>query len=1381
MKEILSILLFTSLVYMAHAQNLSNKGKDFWVGYGHHQFMEPGNSNSQEMVIYLSAEQPATVTVTIEGSGTTAGQLPWTRTYNIPANTVISTEPIPKGGWYDARLYTCPPGFMLPQCTGGEGVFKYKGIHIVSNVPIVSYAHIYGSASSGATMLMPVETWGYSYMSINSRQEYQPDCYSWMYVIAEKDNTVIEITPSVPTRNGRPAGVPFIVTLQRGEIYQVVGANPTGGFAALELSGTTVRSIANAAGVCYPVAVFAGSSRTGNPASCGVGGGDNDNQQMFPTQAWGKRYLTAPTSGSATPNSTMTNSFKIAVKDPATKVYRSGTLLTGAVNNIYRFESNVPEYIESDKPIMVAQFMTGGGCLNGSLGDPEMMYISPIEQAIKHIGFFRNNQESIQVNNLTMIVPNGGTGLSSLRIDGQPLSAIPAALLHTYTHPKNSNYTVVVKKWNTALPPSPPPGQALVDGDSAFTAITYGLGNVESYGYNAGTLINNLNVIGAIHNTLDTGSVTNEFTCVNTPVDLSMLIAYKPTQLVWKLSTLGSAITPNTDVTMTNPVPVDSVLVKGVPYYKYTLTDTYYFSVMDTFEIPVLATHPLIENCNHTEEVKFMVIVKGKPRAGFTFTHTGCTLDTVYFKGPDSTAESYAIDRWKWTFPGPALDSGQQVKRILPVGTHTISLTTISTEGCVSDSISAITIYAPPVAGITASAAAVCEGGSITFEDNSSYGGSAPINSWYWSWGNGVTVTVAADTPHTVKYANYGSYTVKHVVKVSDLCISDTASTTVTVYAKPNLSFTYPAGCLPTDGIVQFTSTTTTPDGQAINSYNWNFGDPNATPANPNTSTLANPVHTYSFGNYNIYYSVTTANGCTRDTTVAASFNIRPSLTYGPLAAVCASLTTPVSVATAAVTNGVTGTGVYSGPGTTANGRFNPSVAGAGTHTITYTFTSTGGCVETITTTITVYPKPTTAFTASSNICLGQMATFTDQSTISSGAITAWKWNFGDGTQVTNTNNNPFTRSYTTHGNYSVKLVAVSDMGCTSDTVTHLVAVHPLPVTDFSLPAAVCMPGGTAEFTNQTTVADNSGLTYKWDFGDGSAISNAQHGSHVYASKGSYNVRLEVTSGHGCTSAITKTLRAFFDKPIAQFAVAPDTLCQGADNVFTDQSTSANSAITKWEYNFGDGTTSNKQNPVKQYASPGYYNVTLLVTNSAGCTSNAFSKRVTVYLQPVIDAGPSFVVPQGTEVKFNPKANDSTVLTFHWSPGSSLSNANALRPTLLAMSNGTYTLTAIGQGSCTASDFLTVKILKPVNIPNAFSPNGDGIHDKWEITNLSDYPGATVEVFNRYGQRVYYSGGYGTPWDGKVNGTVLPVATYYYVIHLKNGFAPRTGSVTILK
>jgi gliding motility-associated-like protein len=122
-----------------------------------------------------------------------------------------------------------------------------------------------------------------------------------------------------------------------------------------------------------------------------------------------------------------------------------------------------------------------------------------------------------------------------------------------------------------------------------------------------------------------------------------------------------------------------------------------------------------------------------------------------------------------------------------------------------------------------------------------------------------------------------------------------------------------------------------------------------------------------------------------------------------------------------------------------------------------------------------------------------------------------------------------------------------------------------------------------------------------------------------------------------------------------------------------------------------------------------------------------------------------------------------------------------LRPTIVANNDETYTLTVTGDGNCTATDFLTVKIFRPLKIPNVFSPNGDGQNDTWRIDHLADYPGATVSIFNRYGQQVYSSTGYGTPWDGTIKGKPLPVATYYYIIELKNDFKPLNGSVTIVR
>ncbi|MBK8141757.1 MAG: hypothetical protein IPK57_12680 [Chitinophagaceae bacterium] len=141
-------LLFTGWLE-GFCQNLSNRGREFWVGYGHHQFMEPGQPNSQEMVLYFSAEQAANVTVTVRGR--TATQV---TNYVVPAGSVIPSNYMPKAGALDSRLYDVPPTFGG---NGGEGIFNMS-IHIESNVPIVAYAHTFGSTSSGATMLMPVET-----------------------------------------------------------------------------------------------------------------------------------------------------------------------------------------------------------------------------------------------------------------------------------------------------------------------------------------------------------------------------------------------------------------------------------------------------------------------------------------------------------------------------------------------------------------------------------------------------------------------------------------------------------------------------------------------------------------------------------------------------------------------------------------------------------------------------------------------------------------------------------------------------------------------------------------------------------------------------------------------------------------------------------------------------------------------------------------------------------------------------------------------------------------------------------------------------------------------------------------------------------------------
>jgi gliding motility-associated-like protein len=102
---------------------------------------------------------------------------------------------------------------------------------------------------------------------------------------------------------------------------------------------------------------------------------------------------------------------------------------------------------------------------------------------------------------------------------------------------------------------------------------------------------------------------------------------------------------------------------------------------------------------------------------------------------------------------------------------------------------------------------------------------------------------------------------------------------------------------------------------------------------------------------------------------------------------------------------------------------------------------------------------------------------------------------------------------------------------------------------------------------------------------------------------------------------------------------------------------------------------------------------------------------------------------------------------------------------------------------CVGSDTMHVHIFPEIFIPNGFSNNGDGKNDFWVIDNIQQFPNCVVEVYNRWGEMLFHSDGYTTPWDGKYNGKDLPVGTYYYIIDLHHENFPKayTGPLTIFR
>ena len=669
----------------------SNRGTRFWVPYGHHQGF---NTNSQNMWLYLSAEDSANVTVRVNGTN-------WKRTYAIPANTVRVSDIMPKSGLIDARILN-------------EGLYEH-GISITSDVPIVAYAHIYDGANSGASLLLPVGVYGYEYQSLNFTQNYAADCFSWFAVMSDRDSTLVEITPVVNTRAGRPAGVPFNVLLMKGEVYNVMGT--TNGAAGTDLSGSKIKAIANASGKCYPIAVFSGSTRTW---IC-TGGGDNFISQVFPTQAWGKRYLTFAT---ATQNSTTnynSNIYRVLVKDPATvvTVTRNGTVIpTGALvvpGNYYQFSNtfgngpNSAVYIEADKPVMVSQYMVSGGASScpgitaPGVGDPEMMYVSPIEQGIKKAAFYSTNNSAITSTYVNVVIPTAG--LASLVIDGA------TTFTDVFAHPSLPGYSCVRHNLTTN------PGQHNISSDSAFTSITYGIGSVESYGYNAGTLVKNLNALPNIANTLGSTTVS-DYTCVDAPFRFNILITAQPQVLTWQFSAISSLI-PNADVVQNNPVPVSSVVINGRTFYKYTVAADYTFTAPGIYYIPILVKDTsTIEGCDNTLEVILPVTVIPAPIADFTSIFSGCIGAPVILNGTGTTSNGIGINTWTWDFGdlSPTANTQNTSHTYLTPGTYNINLSLVALDGCVADTTKPITVNALPPVLVVSDSLVVCGSAPVTFE-----------------------------------------------------------------------------------------------------------------------------------------------------------------------------------------------------------------------------------------------------------------------------------------------------------------------------------------------------------------------------------------------------------------------------------------------------------------------------------------------------------------------------------------------------------------------------------------------------------------------------------------------------------------------------------------
>lgn len=316
-----------------------------------------------------------------------------------------------------------------------------------------------------------------------------------------------------------------------------------------------------------------------------------------------------------------------------------------------------------------------------------------------------------------------------------------------------------------------------------------------------------------------------------------------------------------------------------------------------------------------------------------------------------------------------------------------------------------------------------------------------------------------------------------------------------------------------------------------------------------------------------------------------------------PVASFTASPTSGCAPLNVTFTNTSTGATSYSwdfGNGNTSTAT-SPGAIFSTPGTFTVTLIATNGSSSTFTSTITVFSSPTASFnTSAMPSCPGQLVTFTDNSTVGSGALSSWSWDFGDGNGQT-TATGSVTHSYTLAGTFPVTMIVTDANGC-SNSIIKSVTIAPAPVASFTgSPTSACAPPLPVNFTNTSTTTGT--VSYSWDFGDGnnSALTDP---SNTYNALGGYTVSLTVVQG-ACSDTEVKNNYIGIQNVAADFSADNSSICAGQPVTFTNLSFPL-SATQAWD--FGDGGTSTATNPTHTYAAAGTYTVTL-IEGSAGCQS----------------------------------------------------------------------------------------------------------------------------------------------------------------------------------
>jgi PKD repeat protein len=500
-------------------------------------------------------------------------------------------------------------------------------------------------------------------------------------------------------------------------------------------------------------------------------------------------------------------------------------------------------------------------------------------------------------------------------------------------------------------------------------------------------------------------------------------------------------------------------------------------------------------------------------------------------------------------------------------------------NGC--DSLVERYIFVAPRPQVAFTTNSACKGDAIEFKNTSSI--STGTISYDWDFADG-TGSDLANPFHS--YFVAGTYNAKLIV-TSNYGYKDSITVPVSVFEVPSPDFEITNACEGT--AVQFADVSTLPAGTPT--YIWNFGDgsPNGTGATT-AKTYTNP------GIYPVTLTVD-VNGCSDKITKYATQAPRSVPSFTVDLGECDNKDVKFTNTTTAPSFGNYSSVWKFGDGSSAAGLNTVHTYNVfNTYDATLVVRTDLGCVDSITNTVSLKESPKADFNISGASCTNESVDFNNTTNVPSGSTNTYEWEFGDANG--STLDNP-SHMYPSEGTYTISLKATSTNGCESSK-SQTVNIQEKPVSDFTV-NKVC-EGEETVFTNNSTTSSST-LSYQWDLGNGSTPTSADV-KETYASAGSYNVSLVATSTNGCTDTSTKTAVVGAIPPVDINIASNQT--QDGTMLF---STSTTGVTYKWF--FGDGGTSDQQNPTYQFKFATRYTVRLVVTNADGC-SNSTTAEISI-------------------------------------------------------------------------------------------------------------------------------------------------------------------------